>query len=148
MKKSIGIWIYGVSIFVLLGVACLAGGLNSKKLTCTTTSGNVTNSTTSVRGWIERIEIDFVTALTTSDVDVVYSPELSTLSDITLYSANDVDADTIVYPRIDTTDTAGSALTTDPPARFAACGGTIKLITSNSDQTNRVINAQIIYEYK
>ena len=104
----------------------------------------VTNTT--IKGWIDEIKIDQVTAGTTGTVTLVMVPELSTLANVTLVTSTNCNGDLTYRPRVDATDTSGTALTTDPPVRYAACGDTFVFSVTNGSATNISFKAVIKYE--
>ena len=102
----------------------------------------VTNS--NIRGWVEEIVIDVVSATTTGDLTVAVSPPLGT--DETIYDKDDLAADVTVRPRLDGNDAAGAALTNDPPWRKTVVGDDIILTLENVSATSTVFNVSIKYE--
>ena len=143
MRKAIFIAAMGL---LMVCAVCYAGSVD--KVLIPVTSGasavNVTNS--SVRGWIEEIQIDVVSATTTGDIDIAISPSLSTMTDDTIYSTNDIDGDVIFRPRLDGAGTDGAYLTSDPPWRKVVVGEDIIVTLENVSATNKVFNVIIKYE--
>jgi len=116
----------------------------------TVTSGTnaataVSDSVSTIRGKILEIYIDMATA-TTGTVTVAIDPELTTMADIVLLTKGTNTADVIARPRFDSTDTAGTALTDDPPNPFVCIGDVVKLTGSSFNSTGVVIKAVIKYE--
>ena len=127
----------------------IAGDVDREVLTVTSTLADkdalVTNSTTKVRGEIREIMIDLTTA-TTADVSVVISPELSTMSDINLYTANGITADVVVEPAKVPNLSDGTATSTNAVVPYVVVGETIRLICENFSSTGQVVKAVIKYE--
>jgi hypothetical protein len=146
----------------LVGVLLLVAGLGSctayadwlREEQLTVTSGStaaalVATTNTSVRGWLEEIEIDAptVTAPTfTGTVVVVALPVSTTMSELLIYSNATLTADTRLRPRFDGTDTAGSGLTSDDPWRLCTLGRGIVLRLSACSRTNRTLKASVKIE--
>lgn len=139
-------------ITVALGLmACvslvLAGEVDRVKLSVTSSATDataaVTNTSTKIRGRILEVMVDLGTA-TTGDVTVAVSPELSTMSNINLFDADDVVADTVKRPHFPVHNAAGSATNTVVP--YVCIGESVSLIVENFDTTSVVVNAVIKYE--
>jgi len=138
----------------LVACASYGGDVDRQVLTLTYTD-NVTaqlSTNVAIRGWIETIYVD-VTASTggsTGDVSIVYDPEFTGISEINLATNPATTADAIYRPRFDGTAVSGVALTDDPPNRFVAIGGTVKLTVTNAATggvgTSSVWRAVIEYE--
>jgi hypothetical protein len=130
-------------------LVCLASALSAlaDEVIIEVTTNGGTNTTTSgdIVGYIEDITIDVITAATTADVSVVTSPSLSTMTGVTLVNANDLAADTVFRTRLDGTDAAGTALTSDDPGKFY-CNNALILSVSDASATGRVFKAIIKYK--
>ena len=50
-------------------------------------------------------------------------------------ASKEIAATTLIRPRLDGTDTAGSALTSDPPGRYLSYGDTIAVAVSGANTT-------------
>jgi len=139
------ILIAGASL-ALVACVCLA---EPKVVVLTATSGTnvalqVTDSA-DIRGWIDSIDFDVITAGTTGDVTVAASPYLSTGASFTLASSNNLAADASFRPRFDGTDSGGAALTSDPPWRYMQVG-TVVLSVTNFSATGTTFKAVIRYD--
>jgi hypothetical protein len=139
-----------ILLFILISSAflCRADNIDSKILTVTTgatSTDRVATTNTTIRGWIDTIDFDVVTANATGTLEFIVSPELSTISDSTLISTNDLATDISYRPRFDATDTSGNALTTDPPLPYALCGDSVIFAVTNASDSNLVFKAVIKY---
>lgn len=139
MKRTI----LAVCVAAALSVAARAEEFDRQILSVTTTDGTATQTCAVIRGPIEEISIDAVTTPCTGTVLVVLQPEVSTLSAVTIVTKSAVTADTIFRPRVDCTDTGGTALTGDPPTRFVACGETLRFEVSAANPTGVVWKAVV-----
>lgn len=147
MKKRI---MTGAAILAACAFA-MAGMVDREILTVTATGTNaattVTDTSTKVRGYIEQIDIVQVTAATTGTLAVAIVPELSSyMSDVTLVASTNANGDLTYRPRVDTTDTSGTALTSDPPTRYLLCGDSIKFTGSSFTTTNISFKAVIKWQ--
>lgn len=137
------------TLSALIALACLSvgyAGLDQEVLTVTSTNATETfTASKEIRGKIDTIIIDVVSAGTTGAISVTASPWYSTISDVTLVTSADHATDTTYRPRFDGTDTAGAALTGDPPGKYASLGDVILTVT-NSSSVGAQYRAVIIYE--
>lgn len=140
-----------LALLLAVCVAGYAGGLRAQRLTLAIGADGtnylhaVTNKT--LRGWIESVELDMPVAAMTGKVEVVLAPSISTLAQVKVYTNDAVTGDIIVRPRVDATDNAGTALTGDPPVRYAAVGDSVIFsITNSGPATSVVVNCIIKYE--
>ena len=143
MRKAIFIAAMGL---LMVCAVCYAGSVDKVLIPVTSGASAVSVTNSSVRGWIEEISIDVVSATTTGDVTVAISPSLSTLTDENIYTADDIDTDTTFRPRLDGAGTDGAALTSDPPWRKVVVGEDIIVTLENVSATNEVFNIIIKYE--
>ena len=130
-------------------MACAAHGQQFQSafvdITGTTTAATaVVASFAQVRGPVVQMHVIMGTA-TNVDVDVVVDPSYASEGNFTLYTADDVDADTIVYPVFDRTDSAGAALTSDPPAPYVCMGDPITVTVSDWAQTGKTVRVKIVW---
>lgn len=137
----------------MLALVAVAGAAPDRQiLTCTSgavATSEVATVTTTLRGYIDSIQLDVVTAGSTATVWVVAQPELSTVDPIDLLRITDCDTDTLVRPRFDPTDTAGVALTNDPPYpgyQYPLVGEVITFGISNCNATNRTFRAILKFD--
>ena len=148
MRRAIICTAYG--LIMAYALICVAGSLDVEKISITSTATNaattvyVTNS--NVKGWIEEIVIDVVSAVTTGDLTIAVQPQLGTAE--TIYDKDKVAADLTIRPRLDGSDAAGSALTNDVPWRKTVVGDSIVLTYENCNATSRTVNVSIKYEKK
>ena len=127
-------------------------GLRSEVLQVTPTAatGTIAFTNTSIRGWVEEILIDSPASGCTSKVHVFVIPELSTMSNVDLVTNRVVSADFTARPRVDATDTGGTALTSDPPVQYCIVGESVVLSVTNNGTpaatyTNKAYKAVIKY---
>ena len=130
-----------------VGAVVMAGTPDEVVLSVTTGSTSNGTDSATVRGWIEEVSLDVVTAGTTGNVSVVAVPGVSTLANVTLASDTNLTADKVFRPRFDGTDTSGNALTTDPPGRYMHLGS-VRLNVTNASATGVVFKAAVKLEKK
>lgn len=131
----------------LMACAAWAGEPQTKVLSLTTQSPG-TNSIsvgTFVNGYIDSITFDVVTAGTTGTLSVVAESIVSTVADVTLATKTDCASDLLVLPRRDGTGTGGSALTNDPPWRYAVAGE-VTFTCVNANTSNVTFKAVIVHD--
>jgi len=137
---------YAILAAALLAACAARAEPEQELLVVTVTNATETfTATKEIVGWIESITIDVVTAGTTGDLTVAASPWPSTIADVTLVDQAEHSSDTPYRPRLDGTDTAGSALTGDPPGRYLSMGDVILTVT-NSSAASAVYQALITFE--
>lgn len=132
----------------LTGCAAIAGELQREIISVTSWTNAataVTTTNTNIRGWIDTIDFDVITAGTTGTLTVAVSPESSTLVSVTLATETACAADKSYRPRFDGTDTAGSALTSDDPWPYAVCGDAVTFTVSDCSATGITFEAVIKY---
>jgi hypothetical protein len=117
------------ALVVALVSAVIAGPRSyySQVSTGTNTSGSATLAAT---GYIEALYVSVSDGSSTGGVRVSYAPLAG--STAVVLATNDVAAEAVFRPRVDGTDTTGSALTSDPPGRFALAGETMTFVVSGS----------------
>jgi hypothetical protein len=129
---------------VLLAV-CAYGKPQHETITVTTgTNDTGTATLTTLSGYVDEIvlEIPAGTAVT-GTVAVTASPPIG--SAVTLASKT-IAATALIRPRLDGTDTAGSALTSDPPGRYLSYGDTITATVSSANTTGLTWRVWIKYD--
>jgi hypothetical protein len=131
-------------------VACAAFGGEYEEsyvdITGTTNAATaVTGTVTAVNGPIVQMHVVLGTA-TNVDVDITVDPADSNEDEFTLYSADDVTADTVLYPVFDRTDSAGAALTSDPPGPYVCTGDAVKCVVSDWAQASKTVRVKIVWE--
>ena len=137
-------------ILALLAVAGLAQaaeyGDSYVDITGTTNAATaVTGTVSDVKGPVVQVHVILGTA-TDVDVDIIVDPAYASEGTFTLYSADDVSADTIIYPVFDRTDSAGAALTNDPPQPYICMGDDILCIVSDWAATGTTARVKIVFE--
>lgn len=113
--------------------------------TISATATNGTNTIDGVNGWLEEVQILCTDDAAAATVTVSAVPTDSTVAAYTLATAS-VTADKTFRPRVDGTDTAGSALTSDPPGRFFLLGDQIRFVVTGSDTTNVTWRCRVKYD--
>jgi len=115
--------------------------------TGTNATALVSATNTAIRGCIEQIVFDVVGTSSTGDLWVVVDPAYpTTTTNVTLATNASTDADMLFIPRFDSTDTAGAALTGDPPERWPVVGESVIFNVRNATATNLEFKAVIKYE--
>ena len=115
-------------------VACAALGKPKSETLSFATGTNTTASTTltTLSGYVDEIVLEAPSGVTSGVVSVVATQPMG--NTVTLASKT-VTADTLVRVRVDGTDTAGSALTSDPLARYLSIGDTITATVTAANPT-------------
>ena len=140
MRKLLTTMIAGVMV-------CAVANAESVKLyTFTSTISTnaavpVTNDLYGTVGWVHELSIVPVSA-DTGVVSVVAIPSNTNLAAVVLATNATISAEGTFRPRFDGTDTAGSALTGDPPQPFLAAGDTIRFVVTGTN-TGTVYNATL-----
>ena len=93
----------------------------------------VTNN--GISGYVQEIYADSPTAAATGTVALYYTPLISTMADVNLYTNSSIGSDFVTRPRVDATDVPGAALTGDPPVRYLLDGEIVYCSISNNTQT-------------
>jgi len=107
----------------LMACVCLAGPKHHTFSLSTGTNDTATTSTTAISGYIDEVILELPAGTSiTGHVAVTATPLVGAA--VTL-AAKSIDATQLVRPRLDGTDTAGAALTSDPPGRYMSAGDKI-----------------------
>jgi len=136
-----------IAVAGLVACAASAGGYDYSYVDITGTTNvatAVTGTVSDVSGPVKQIHVILGTA-TNVDVDITVDPSYASEDGFVLYSADDVDADKVIYPNFDRTDSAGNALTSDPPAEYI-CLDPISCVVSDWADTNKTVRIKIVYE--
>lgn len=125
----------------------LAPVLSFSNGTDTNTALSVTGIVMSCTGPLLQVNIDEQVAGADVDIDItIMDGNVPTMTEKTVYSADDVTADTTLYPVFDRTDTAGAALTSDEPGLHYLTDDHIKIVVTDWNATGKVINVTLIWE--
>ncbi|MFH1604096.1 MAG: hypothetical protein ABIH03_09335 [Pseudomonadota bacterium] len=126
-------------------VACVGLAKPKAKIISAATGTNTTATAadTSIVGWIDEIVLEAPTGVTSGIVAVVATQPIG--NTVTLASKT-VTVDVLVRPGLDFTDTAGSALTSDPPRRYYSYGDSIALTVTAADPTGLTWRVWIKYD--
>lgn len=138
------------SLFIIAAlfaaVSVSRGELQQEVLSVVATNLSETfTSSKVIVGEIDTIFVDVVTAGSTGTLTVAASPWFSTISDVTLVDSSAHATDTTYRPRFDGTGTDGSALTSDPPGKYASIGNVTLSVTATTI-TNVIYRAVVIYK--
>ena len=118
---------------VWMACACLAGPKHHTFSLATGTNDTATTSTTAISGYIDEIILELPTGTAvTGTVAVTATPVVGAA--VTLAS-KEIAATQLVRPRLDGTDTAGTALTSDPPARYMSAGDKLTATVTSANTT-------------
>ena len=143
MRRLLAIAVAGLTACAALGGEYEESYVDITGTTNTATA--VTGTISKVNGPIVQVHVILGTA-TNVDVDVVVDPSYSSEDSLTLYSADDVTADTVLYPVFDRTDATGAALTSDQPAPYVCTGDPINCIISDWAQASKTARVKIVWE--
>jgi hypothetical protein len=91
----------------------------------------LTNTSEKVVGYIEEIQVAVSDGVSTGTVAVTVQPADSTVAAYSI-ATNSVVDESRWRPRVDGTDDAGTALTSDPPGRYFLIGDTVGFEVSGS----------------
>ena len=141
-------------IIIAAGLAFLAwsanaGDVKGATVTCsigTNASTAVTGTVSDVRGELKQIEIDETIAGMDVDIDVYYVPVATGMTAVTLYSADDVTADTMLYPAVYRTDSAAASLTNGAPDSVYCSGGALRVIVDDWNATGKVVTVRFVWK--
>ncbi len=128
----------------LLTAACAWGRPQQATLSLATgTNTTATTSTTAISGYIDEIVMELPTGATTGIVAVTATPTVGAA--VTLAGKN-LSATQLVRPRLDGTDTAGGALTSDPPGRYMSASDKITATVTAASNTGKTWRVFIKYD--
>ncbi len=109
--------------------------------TGTNVAGSV--STTGISGYIDEIVLELPNGALTGTVAVTATPLVG--SAVTLASKT-ITSTSLIRPRLDGTDTGGSALTSDPPGRYLSVGDKINIAVTAANVTGKTWRVYIKYD--
>ena len=128
---------------VLVACAAVAAPRSAMLTIAPTTNDYGTATETTVSGYIDEIVLEAPTGVTSGGVAVVATQVLG--NTVTLADKS-VTADIVVRLGVDYTDTAGTALTGDPPRRYLSYGDSIAMTLSNALPTGLTWRVWIKYD--
>lgn len=134
----------------LILCGCVAAGLcvaapRSALLSLPTgLASSITGTTTAVSGYIDEIILELPAGATTGTVAITATPVVGTNA-VTLASLG-IDATKLIRPRLDGTDTAGTALGSDPPGRYMSAGDNIAVVISDASSTGLTWRVLVKYD--
>lgn len=111
-----------------------------------TTGTNLAGTATSsvIAGYIDEIVLKIPTG--TSVTGTVAVTAAQPMGNSVTLASKELTATTLVRPRLDGTDTAGSALTSDPPGRYLSFGDTITAAVTGANTTGLTWRVWIKYD--
>lgn len=127
-------------------LAACAYGEPKQAVIDATTGTNATGSasTSAIAGYIDELVLVLPTGTAvTGTVAVTAAQPMG--NSVTLAS-KEIAATTLIRPRLDGTDTAGSALTSDPPGRYLSYGDTITVAVSGANTTGLTWRVWVKYD--
>jgi hypothetical protein len=127
----------------LMACACLAGPQHVTFNLATGTNDTATTTTTAISGYIDEIVLELPAGATSGVVSVTATPVVGAA--VTLASKT-ITATQLVRPRLDGTDTAGTALTSDPPWRYMSAGDKITASVASASHTGKTWRVYIKYD--
>ena len=137
-----------IIIAVWLLACAVQAGWNEHMVTCaggTNAAVSVTQDVAVVKGELVGVHVVMSTA-TDVDVDVTAVSPLAAMDAFSIYSADDVTADTRLYPVFDSHGADGVALTNDPPRSYPVLGETVRVVISDWAATGKVVIVKIIWK--
>lgn len=90
-----------------------------------------TQTISNIRGYVDTVYVAVSDGASTGTVLIAIVPLDTNVSAINIATSS-VTASKAWYPVIDRTDTAGTALTSDPPSRYSLAGDSLRMIVSGS----------------
>jgi hypothetical protein len=115
----------------LAACACLAEPFNQAISLALGDATAGTQTVENVRGYLNAIHVSVSDGASTGTVQIAIVPSDTNVSAINV-ATNSVVATDTWRPRVDATDVAGSALTSDPPLRYPLTGDDLRMIVSGS----------------
>ena len=116
----------------LMACACLAEPRHVTFSLATGTNDTATAGTTAISGYIDEIVLELPAGATSGAVSLTATPVVGAA--VTLASKT-ISATQLVRPRLDGTDTAGTALTSDPPGRYMSAGDKLTALVASASHT-------------
>ena len=101
-----------------------------------------TNTTQAIIGSIEDVQVACSGSTVTGNVFVSIVPADTSAASIDI-ATNAVTGSKLWRPRVDATSMLGADLTSDPPVRYFVCGDAVKLIVTDSSETNKTWTCRI-----
>ena len=132
-----------VAGFVLAALATTVSAQGHAQIYPVSTGTNNAGSATvsNMRGYVDQIVLALPSGATSALVRVGATNSFG--GPITWLATNTVTATKAFRPRIDGTDAAGAALTSDPPGRYFAWGDDIKVWVTSASPTGKVWSVKI-----
>jgi len=133
-----------IACAVLMACACYADQNPDTRTVLVTTITNTTSGTNTInnlRGYVDEIQVSVSDGVSTGTVALAYVP-LDGITPAVNVATGEVIAAKVWRPRLDGTDIAGAALTSDPPARVMLAGESLRMIVTGSP-TSKVWTATI-----
>ena len=110
----------------------------------TGTNTAASTSTTAISGYLDEIVLELPTGTAvTGTVSVTATPAVGAA--VTLASKA-IAATQLVRPRLDGTDTAGTALSSDPPGRYMSAGDKLTMAVASANTTGLTWRVFIKYD--
>jgi hypothetical protein len=138
-----------LSIFgaVVLLAACAFAEPKQQTIEASTGTNDTGSATsTTIKGYIDEIALVLPTG--SSVTGTVTVTAVQPMGNSVTLAAKEITATTLIRPRLDGTGTDGSALTSDPPARYLSYGDTITVTVTSANTTGLVWKAWIKYDDK
>lgn len=140
-----------IILVVLAAAMAVAGPLVTYELSATTGVGT-TNSVSATLprvavGYIDKVTVDVVTGVSTSDVQLVITAPDSTIADETVLSLSAVTADGHYRPVVSAQNSTGTVSTLTEPRPLIVSGGYgLKLILTNATAASKVYRTLVTIE--
>jgi len=133
--------IIGAAVLV---AACAFGKPNSLTVSVATGTNTSGSAAAQIAGYVDEIVLALPTGTAvTGTVAVVATQPMG--NTVTLAS-KEITATTLIRPRLDGTDTAGSALTGDPPGRYMSYGDNFAVTVTDANVTGKTWSVWIKYD--
>lgn len=120
-----------IAFAILVAAVCSYGKPQNQTLTAAIGTNTTASATSAgVQGYIEAVYVSVSDGSSTGTVNVTYAPPTGGTSVNT--ATNAVTDEKVWRPRVDATDVAGAALTSDGPVRYSLGGDTVTFAVSGS----------------
>ncbi len=121
-----------LAALALLALPALAAPRITFLSLSTGTNDTATTSTTAISGYLDEIVLELPSGAVTGTVAVTATPIIGAAVTV---ASRGISATHLVRPRFDGTDTAGTALTNDPPGRYMIAADKITITVSGASPT-------------
>ena len=129
--------LFATSMAFMITMVSAKEPVEIKSISIVMTNGQSTGSATlgTIRGYVDEIVLACPSGTTVSGTNILRVTQ--TTGAVVLLATNTVTATTVIRPSLDRTDTAGSALSSDPPDKYLSWGDTFTYTVTNASLTGQ-----------